>query len=102
MSGSLELLAQLRKVVDLAVEHDPDRLVVIGHRLVAAREVDDREATETEPQAAGVEVAFVVRPACAMEAAIARIVLDRPVRLPKLYWPQMPHMALGGDGGPKV
>ena len=62
VSGALEFLAQLREVVDLAIKHDPDRLVLVGHRLMTAREVDNRETTESESQAAGVEVALVVRP----------------------------------------
>ena len=44
----LELSAQLDVVVDLAVEHHPDRLVLVRHRLVAALEVDDRQPAEAE------------------------------------------------------
>ena len=39
-----ELAAQLDVVVDLAVEDDPDGLVLVGHRLAAAGEVDDAES----------------------------------------------------------
>ena len=38
-----QLRAQLDVVEDLAVEGDPDRAVVIRHRLRAAGEIDDRE-----------------------------------------------------------
>ena len=44
----LELGPQLLEVVDFAVEDDPDRLVGIGHRLVAAGEIDDRQPPETQ------------------------------------------------------
>src|SRR5437764_159406 len=38
----LERVPQRRLVVDLAVVGNPDRLVLVGHRLRAAGEVDDR------------------------------------------------------------
>ena len=39
-------------VVDLAVEDQPERVVLVGHRLVAGGEVDDAETAE--PEADGV------------------------------------------------
>ena len=48
----LELGPQRGVVVDLAVEDDPDRPVLVGHRLVAGgREVDDRQAAMAERDA---------------------------------------------------
>ena len=46
-------------VVDLAVEHDGDSLVLVVERLVAAAEVDDRQAAMPEPDP-GFEVEPVV------------------------------------------
>ena len=44
-----ELLSQLDVVVDLPVEDDPQRAVVVGHRLVTRRcRVEYREATNAE------------------------------------------------------
>ena len=45
MTARLELRAQLRVVVDLAVVGDPYGAVLVGHRLMASGgEVDDRQA----------------------------------------------------------
>ena len=41
--------AQLAVVVDLAVEDDHDRAVLVEDRLVAGREVDDAQALDAEP-----------------------------------------------------
>ncbi len=43
-----QLLAQAGVVVDLAVEGDPDRAVLVGERLVAALEVEDRQAPHAD------------------------------------------------------
>src|SRR5215813_9509106 len=63
MAATLELVSQLTEVVDLAVENDPDHLLGIRHRLMAAGEIDDREAPEPEAERAGEEVPFVIGPA---------------------------------------
>ena len=48
------------EVVDLAVEHDDDRAVFVGQRLLAARDVDDGQAAVAEPDTGlDVQVAFV-------------------------------------------
>ena len=62
-AGPEELLPELHEVVDLAVEHDPYRAVVVPHRLVAGgREVDDAESPVPEPdRPIGVD-ALAVRP----------------------------------------
>jgi hypothetical protein len=44
VAGTLELAAELAVVVDLAVLDDMQRPVLVSDRLVAGREVDDREA----------------------------------------------------------
>ena len=38
-----EPVAQLGKVVDLTIEHDPHRAVLVAHRLMAAADIDDAE-----------------------------------------------------------
>ena len=48
----LELLAQLDVVVDLAVLHHPEAPALVGDRLVATVEVDDREPRVRHPEAA--------------------------------------------------
>ena len=50
-------------VVDLAVEHNPDLSVFIGHRLLAAGAVDDGKTTMAKLDPGGVERAAAVRPA---------------------------------------
>ena len=45
---ALKALAQLAVVVDLAVEDDRDRPVLVEDRLVAGREVDDAQALDPE------------------------------------------------------
>ena len=42
VSPLFELRAQLLKVVNLAVQNDPNFLVRVGHRLMSARQVYDR------------------------------------------------------------
>src|SRR6185295_2389187 len=54
VSEAHQLRAQLHVVEDLAVEHDPQRLVLVGERLLAGGEVDDGEPGMGE---AGVPVA---------------------------------------------
>ena len=49
-------LAQLAVVVDLAVEDDDDRPVLVGDRLVAGREVDDAQPLDAETRAVADEV----------------------------------------------
>src|SRR5689334_3115567 len=52
-------------VVDLAVEDQPQSLVLVGHRLIAGEQVDDAQATEAEADV-GLDVETVgVRPAVA-------------------------------------
>ena len=59
----LQLRDQLLVVVDLAVEDDDDRAVLVVERLLAGREVDDRQAAMTEPDARLEVHALAVRPA---------------------------------------
>ena len=48
-----ELALEIEEVVDLAVEDDPDRSVLVGHRLRAGRrEIDDRQAPVAEAERA--------------------------------------------------
>ena len=61
---ALELGAELAEVVDLAVEHDDDAAVLVGHGLGAGLgEVEDRQAAEAEGDAAVDELSSHVGPA---------------------------------------
>src|SRR5262249_14592201 len=60
VSAAFELGAQLLEVVDLTVEDDPGGLLGVGHRLMAAGQVDDGESTEAQPDRAVQVVALVV------------------------------------------
>ena len=52
MSAAFEIAAQLREIVDLAVEHEPQRAVLVGHGHPAAgRQVDDRKTAASKPDA---------------------------------------------------
>src|SRR5207245_1188172 len=51
VAGREELLAELAVVVDLSVLDDPHRRVLVGHRLVAALDVDDRQPRHAESYA---------------------------------------------------
>ncbi len=48
VSGRFEIRTHIGMVVDLAVEDDPDRLVLVGERLVARRKVHDAQAAMGE------------------------------------------------------
>ena len=62
-----QLLAQLDVVEDLAVEGDPDALVVVRHRLRAGRKIDDGK-----PRMGEAEAVAVARP-LAVRAAVAQL-----------------------------
>src|SRR5216683_289008 len=57
-----QLRSKLGVVVDLPVEDDPQRAVLIADRLVAAGEVDDRQPPATERDALANARSFVVGP----------------------------------------
>ena len=44
-----QVLTDLLKIVDLAVEDDPDRFIFVAHRLVPGRAIDDAEPPVPEP-----------------------------------------------------
>src|SRR5205085_2292355 len=43
-----QVFAQRREVVNLAVEDDPDRFVLVADRLLPARQINDRKAAHAE------------------------------------------------------
>src|SRR5438132_722333 len=45
---ALQLGTELREVVDLAVENDPDGSILVKHRLVASSQIDDAKAAHPE------------------------------------------------------
>src|SRR5262247_2450090 len=52
---------QLPVIIDLAVERDPDTLVLIAQRLVAARQVDDRKPAVTQSDSGGCVDSTIIR-----------------------------------------
>ena len=64
-TARLELRPELAEVVDLAVEHEPEALVGVAHRLPPRDEVDDREPRHAERHAGLSVDAHVVGPAMA-------------------------------------
>ena len=48
VAAALELLAQILEVVDLTVEDDTDGFVLVVDGLVAADDVDDRQAAHAQ------------------------------------------------------
>ena len=69
VAGRLELRAQLGVVVDLAVLDDDDAAVLVGDRLVAALEVDDRQPPRGQPGLAEHHLAAGVGPAVVQRGA---------------------------------
>ena len=61
VAAGLELRPQLLEVVDLAVEHDPDRAVLVPDGLPPGLEVDDPEAAHAEADARAEVEAVLVR-----------------------------------------
>jgi hypothetical protein len=57
---TFQFLAQFREVVNLTVEDDPDGFLRIGHRLVAAFEIDNGKPPEPEPERPIQVEAFIV------------------------------------------
>jgi hypothetical protein len=72
MARAPKLVRELGVVVDLAVLDDDDSSVLVGDRLVAGGEVDDREAARGQADAVGDERAVGVRPAVDERRAHAR------------------------------
>ena len=69
VAGGLELGPQRGMVVDLAVLHDDDAAVLVGDRLVAALEVDDRQPPRGQAGAAQQRLPCAVGPAVAQRVA---------------------------------
>ena len=70
MERPLEFAPQLVKVVDLAVEHEDELLVVTHHRLMrATTQVDDRKASRAETRFAACPLACVIGAAVPHEIA---------------------------------
>ena len=59
----LQFAAQFRVVVDLTVEYDLQRAVLVGDRLAAVLDVDDRQPPHRQAGVRRDEVPLVVRPA---------------------------------------
>jgi hypothetical protein len=62
VAAGLQLGAQLAEVVHLAVVHEPDRPVFVGHRLGATGRVDDPQPAHGQGHVRRLVIAFLVRP----------------------------------------
>ena len=69
VAARLEIAPELEVVVDFPVEHNPDRPVFVGHRLLAAGAVDDGQPAVAERE-----------PRCAMNSSAVRTAMKQPVR----------------------
>ena len=56
-------LAQFLVIVDFAVEDDPDALVLVAKRLMAAAQIDNGKPAEAEPDLPGEIKTLIVRSA---------------------------------------
>ncbi len=63
-----ELRNELLVVVDLAVEYDDDRAVLVVERLLAGGDIDDREAAMREPHASVDVIALAIGPAMGLRS----------------------------------
>src|ERR1700730_3302519 len=61
VAALFELVTQFGEVVNLAVIHNPNRLIFVENRLVPTRQVDDAEPAHPQSDAALHEDALVVR-----------------------------------------
>src|ERR1022692_3331532 len=71
VSPALQLLPQIREVINFPVEDDPNRLVLVVDRLVAASDVDDAQAAHSQAHAAFGIDPLVVR--TAMDERLAHL-----------------------------
>ena len=80
VAARAQLVAQLAEVVDLAVEHDDDRAVLVGDRLIAGDEVDDSQPLDAETDAVVEKHAPRVRPAMLERGAhpLQQLPIHRP------------------------
>ena len=85
---------QLPVVVDLAVEDDDDGAVLVEHRLLAGRQVDDRQALVAQRDAGRAVHAGLVGPAVMLRLVHAQQRGRVEVRVPReSQIPTIPHMA---------
>lgn len=63
VAAALQLLAQLRKVIDFAVEHDPHTTIFVVNGLAAAGEVDNAEPAHAQADVSLRVDAFFIRTA---------------------------------------
>src|SRR5438034_5115361 len=83
MAAPFEIAAQLAVVVDLPVEDDPDRTVLVADRLLPVLKVDDAQPTHSEPDPVAEIDAFIVGTAVDHRAAHgAHLVLDHGTAVP--------------------
>ncbi len=82
MAERFQLGHQFLEVVDLAVEHHDHRAVLVKQRLLAGRQIDDRQAAMAEP-----DTGFPVQPTLvgtAMELGLVHAIEQRMRNVPAL------------------
>ena len=84
--------AQLPEVVDLAVQDDDDRAVLVVDRLVAGLEVDDPQALDPQPDLVLEKRPRESGPRCSSAAHICfSTCLSTPVAIDGSAFPTIPH-----------
>ena len=100
-----QLFAEFDEVVDLSVENEPERPVLVRHRLAAIiREVDDRKSPVDQSDRPVNPGALAVRATVGEPFRHLREQLERPAPCRQdRYWPAIPHiMVKVGTGGLKA
>src|ERR1035438_1598715 len=82
MAATFQIWSQFLKVVNLAVEDNPDRFVFVKYRLMAAGQIDNAQPPHAQAHASLHENAFVIRTAMydGLAHLVNRCVVHRPVR----------------------
>src|SRR3972149_12227379 len=86
MAVFLEIPTNLPVIVDLPIEHDPDRSVLIVDWLMSPLHVDNRQPTHAQRDTITEKIPFVIRPAMRQECTqLPRVPLVTPTRVPTNY-----------------
>src|SRR5437667_1549420 len=72
MAAALQLRAQFREIVNLAVENNPDRPVLVENWLVPSGQIDDAETAHAEARPLVDEDSFIIR--AAVDDGLAHVV----------------------------
>jgi len=84
VSAGHKLLAQLLKVINLAIKNDLYRPVFVAHRLLPGGKIDNREAPMRKPDATGIVKSYGLEKAFAIGATVSNRVGHAPERCSKV------------------